>query len=187
MEGNTRKLTYILTLLLLLLPIGSSAVTNDILLSSAKEIVLDWTTLLSQEHREVNGEYGSWGVYRSSIVGPLSYDIQKTSSIVSPYVLIISGKAKWDHNFASKRADVYSEVYEMNYGFSTEEKAIQNTSEDDFGNDIKKIYDFKIFYSYQEGSWIFKNANSDFNSFLLEDTSKDIKASLEKYMSYKVE
>lgn len=181
------KTVHLFLLISLCIPSICVAVSNDILIRSAEIIVSDWTKLLSSDHKFVSGENNVWGVYRSVLMQPLSYDIQQTNSIVSPYLLIIYGKSKWEHNFDSKHSDKYSEVFESNFGFKTQETALINIFDDDFGVKAKRIYDFKIYYSYQNGFWILKNTCSDFNEFVNENSSKGIKIRLPVLERYKVE
>ena len=178
---------FIYSFLLLLYPIISFAISNDILIKSAEKIVSDWEKLLSKDHLFASGEYDCWGVYRSTISGPLSYDIQKTDSIVSPYILIISGKVQWDQNLSSQHADKYSEVENENFGFTTKEKALAHITEKDFGIDTQRVYNLKIIYSYQKGSWVLKKFNSLFIEFLGENSSKNIKEAIPDLEKYKVE
>ena len=75
----------------LMAPQKAFSITNEKLIESAKQIVSQWSRLLIEDHTLVDGEYGIWCVYRSVLVSDLSFDIQETSSIVSPYLLIITG------------------------------------------------------------------------------------------------
>lgn len=162
-------------------------VTNEMLISSAKNIVTKWDNLLRDDHTLVSGDEGIWCVYRSTLIGDLSFDIQETNSIVSPYLLIISGQTRWDHNLNSIFADRENEVVSGNFGFTTKEKAMSHVKPSDFGHGVTRLYDIKLFYAYQGGSWIFKDPNTDFINFLDEKTSKGIKADMVSLMVFKVE
>ena len=185
---NRAKHFYIILLsaFILISSQTTHAVSEENLIVSAKKIVQQWSGLLKKDHSTVSGEYDTWCVYRSALIGDLSYDIQKTNSIVSPYLLIITGKAQWGSNLDSPNADNPSEVFDNNQGFTTKEKALQNVKESDFIGDSVRYYDIRIYYTLREDVWTMKEPNRDFIDFMNEKTSSAIKELIPDLMTFKV-
>lgn len=90
-----------------------------------------------------------------------SYDVTKTTSLVTPYVLKISFKAKGYGNSDSSRADLQFGSHKL--GFSTKEKAATCISDSDFNYNRRtvipelSIWDLTVYYAFQKENWIFKN------------------------------
>ena len=168
-------------------PVEELAATSEMLVLSAEKIVQAWSVLLNQDYSLIEGDGGSWGVYRSVFLPPLKYDVKRTDSLVSPYKLIITGKAKWDSNFESLDADVYSEVFETNFGFSSREKALASTKESDFSRGKGRKYNLIIQYSFRNGSWVINEVSDDLHGFLGENSSSGIKKGAARLESFVVE
>lgn len=149
--------------------------STDEVVRSAEEIVTYWDRVVSKEYTIVDGNDGVWGVYRSKSLSPLKYDIRKTDSLVSPYMLIMSFKAKWDNNYDSINANLKSEVFDNNFGFTSKEDAIKNTTEKDYMGSKPRKYDCVIYYSYQKNRWVFNRSNSDFKGYINENSSVEMK------------
>jgi hypothetical protein len=104
-----------------------------------------------------------------------SYDVKKTDSLVSPYVLEIHFKAKSFSNLESPRADLKLSGHIV--GFTTKEKAATSISDSDF-NDVRGpinpalspllIREVVLYYAFQKGNWVFKNADHNRKGELTE-------------------
>lgn len=154
---------------------------------SAEKVVDAWSEVFAQKHLLVSGEGGIWCAYRSRIDGGVSYDIRKTDSIISPYLLIISGSAEWASNLESPKATRYNEMKSANFGFNTKEEAMQNVSENDFLGGTKRTYRIELPYALQEGYWVLKAPNHDFLRFLTENSSEQIKNSVSGLSKFSAE
>jgi hypothetical protein len=154
--------------LFILLPIETKvwAIDETKLVSSAEKVVEAWGKVLSKEVDLVSyTSSGYWRVRRHKLIdGTLSYDIKKTDSIVSPYMLIVGFKTFFMDNDSSPNAKGY---YDQNlkkwYGFKTAEEALTNTNPIDFAPDITGRrgldLDLKVHYAYQKVIWVLKGGN----------------------------
>jgi hypothetical protein len=95
----------------------------------------------------------------------IKYDVQKTTSLISPYTAYILLKIKVNTN--AKRGDVAGYFEGNNIGFSDFDSAKQNNNFESCvnqrGDDINMwcIGDIKINYAFQEGKWVFKSIETE--------------------------
>ncbi len=165
---NQKKYGLILIVALLILaPTWSMVWSEDEtkLISSAEKVVEAWGKLFSKDVdivSYVSSEY--WKVRRYKLVdGTLGYDIKKTDSLVSPYILIVNFKVLFMDNDSSPNArGVYAQDLKKWYGFRTAEEALNNTKPIDFATAVTDNY-VKIHYAYQKGNWILRGGNRFFD------------------------
>lgn len=103
----------------------------------------------------------------------LSYDVQKTNSLVSPYIGYIMLKLRVTSN--EKSGDVKG--YNDNIGFvdSTNAKQSNNfESCSDRTYDINQwcVGEIKINYSYQNNKWIFKSIDTETENRIANGTTR---------------
>ena len=135
------------------------------IVSSGERLMGLWQDMLSGEcqfvHQYKPAYYGV-DKYRF-IAESFRFDIQRTTSLVSPYRLTISFKAEYKSNEQSPSANATS-FQGQRFGFKTAAQAEANVAAGDFGEG--HIFDYSIFYVYQSGFWIYKGATQgsfDFN------------------------
>lgn len=180
------KLVILLTVALFMFGGISSysfASDNELLISSGKEILLKWENMLSKGYTDVSQDKGGgWRAGKHLLVpGSGSYDIKKSDSIVSPYVLILKFQTSYlgTNGFSPNANGPYYKYFKRKYGFNTAEEALANCSAADFveqdGMPAKEhVYDIMLSYLYQDGSWIIGKGNEDFMIFFSRDLTDDL-------------
>lgn len=145
----------------------SKAVDETMVLSSAEQIVEKWKQLMSHGLKIAVLEEGSdlWHAKRLNLFGPINYDVKKTDSLVSPYLLILTFKVFENSNYGSPNANGYSENLNQKVGFKTGEDALANVELNDF-TDISTLYNVEINYALQKGVWILESGNSGFDKLI---------------------
>jgi hypothetical protein len=103
----------------------------------------------------------------------MGYDIKRTDSIISPYLLIVSLRTSFMDNAASPNANGhYDSFLKKTYGFKTAEEALANTKPMDFPPEstgkVGGELDLKIQYAYQKGVWVLKGGNNLFGYNFME-------------------
>lgn len=133
---------------------------------SAKKVINSWTALLhNKPYLAVLGGDDYWGVTWFNLVdNSVGFDIKKTESIISPYLLIISFQVLKSSNFTSPNANYLTDKSKY-FGFKTKEDAMANTKEIDFSQSFyaRGIYKVIIYYSLTENNWILNGGNEDFD------------------------
>jgi len=161
----------------------SLASDDEVLISSGKSILLTWENMLSKGYIDVSQDKG--GGWRAGkhlwLPGSGSYDIKKSDSIVSPYILILKFQTRYlgTNGFSPNANGPYYKYFKRKYGFNTAEEALANCSDVDFvdqnGMSAKEhVYDIMLSYLYQDGSWIIGKGNEDFMIFFGRDLTDDL-------------
>ena len=161
----------------------SFASDKELLISSGKRIFLTWENMLSKGYIDVSQDKG--GGWRAGkhlwFPGSGSYDIKKSDSIVSPYILILKFKTRYfgTNGFSPNANGPYYKYFKRKYGFNTAEEALANCSDNNFvdqdGMPAKEhVYDIMLSYLYQDGSWIIGKGNKDFMIFFGRDLTDDL-------------
>ena len=150
------------------LPAFANITDETTLLSSAEKTAKAWEQLLSKgidlascETR--GGYYKYWHVMRFKYTGNVGFDIRKTDSIVSPYMLIINFETNfWDNARSPNANGHFSETPELKkwYGFKTSEEALNNVKPIDF--DKEDVINCTVYYAFQKGFWVYKGGNDYF-------------------------
>ena len=174
---NNKIFRIIFTVFCLLL-IQSNLVfsaNEEKVVSSGEKIAETWNANFKKDIDVVNKfRDAGWGVRRYKLIeGTFSYDVIKTDSLTSPYMLLIKFKTCLTDNCGSPNANGnYSEILKKQYCFKTIEDALNNVQLTDFADSRCDYlqYDHQINYAYQKGKWIFKGGNDVFMMFL-EQTS----------------
>jgi hypothetical protein len=156
------------------------------LASSGEKVVEAWGKLLSNNvdlvsyDRLPDARSGYWAVRRHKFIdGSMAYDVKKTDSLVSPYMLIVSFKTLFLDNASSPNANGhYDNFLRKWFGFKTVEEALSNTKSIDFPPDPKgrvgRDLDLKVYYAYQKGIWVLKGGDRYFKfNFEKHLTSKE--------------
>lgn len=153
---------------------ASSSPDMASLCSAGDSILSAWETMLSKGYLEVSQDKrGGWKATKHLWVpGSGSFDISKSDSIESPYVLIIKFKTKHcGSNFFSPNANgPYYQVFDRKCGFVSVEEALANCQDNDFVDynnqpHAGNVYDIMVNYLYQNGSWIISQGNDNFMIF----------------------
>jgi len=122
------------------------AISEEKIVSSAKEIALFWENLLSGNYNIViyNPEMNYWYVNRLLLVNQsLSFDIKKAVSINTERQLIIRLSYNRSHNRLSPNANSEYTYENRIQGFKTADEALANTGSSDFV-EAEYTYDEKI-------------------------------------------
>ena len=183
MRQGIRNLGLALFVFLILMLTGSLAwaVDEAQLTASSEKVVDAWAKLLSQNVDLVSYyRNGYWSIRRHKLIpGSMSYDIKKTDSIVSPYMLIVSFSTSFMDNGLSPNANGYfDKSLRKWFGFSSAEEAFAKTKLEDFPPDFRgKVggdLDLSVRYAYQKGVWVLKGGNDWFGfNFVQHLTSKE--------------
>jgi hypothetical protein len=158
------------------------------LISSGKGVLYAWEKMLSKGYLDVSQDKGGgWKVTKHLWPpGSGSYDIKKSDSIVSPYILIIKFKTRHcGSNFFSLNANgPYYAYFKRKCGFNSAQEALANCNNTDFVNrDVmsgqispakEDLYDILISYLYQDGSWVISKGNENFMIFFGQDLKSDL-------------
>jgi len=162
----------------------SFAADETKLVSSAERLIQEWKTMISNGYYPVGKDAGSkmWRADKISYVkGSESYDIKRTDSIVTPYILIIRFKiSTLGSNYLSPNANgVYSDYFKRTVGFKTSEEALKNLKETDFldrdsftNEYVKKkgsVGGVMCNYSFQNNNWVLKDGDTAFHAFFIVD------------------
>ena len=177
-----KKIAFALSIYFLM-SFSCSFANEKKIIETGKHKADSWFKILSEPGISLNGDAGSWVVYRSSVVpGSTGYDIKKTDSIISPYLLIISANARWENNSQSRRAEVPTIINKkIMVGFETEESALKNMTEDDFSIcSDRETFNIQISYAYQNGKWVLLDFGPDFIRYLDRKSSTSIKQKIPK-------
>jgi hypothetical protein len=154
----------IIVVICLLSPGCSKPIDESVVLSSSEQIIEKWKQLMSGGLKLAEFEEGSnlWYTKRLILSGKLNYDVRKTDSLVSPYVLTLTFKVFENGNYGSPNANGYSENLNQKIGFKTGDDALANVELSDF-TDISTLYNIEVNYALQKGVWILESGNSDFD------------------------
>ena len=182
MRGKLGRHAAVAIFVILMLT-GLSACTIDEeekVLSSSEKIAASWQTMLDNGLDLVHHGIGScWLVSRYVIVGLVSYDVEKTDSLVSPYQLILTFKVREFHNgLGADRNGHYDKSEKKWFGFKTAEEALAHRSPDDFVDNFAEIckdrpelrickpIDCTIYYAFQKNAWVYKGGNKMFEAYI---------------------
>src|SRR3972149_9797950 len=136
MRLGIRSSRLLLSIFLILMLIISPAwgVDEAQLTASGEKVAEAWGKLLSQNVDLVSYIDSSyWGIRRHKLIsGSMGYDIKRTNSIVSPYMLIVSFRTSYMDNARSPNATHYSKLLKRTWGFKTAEEALSNPKSIDF-------------------------------------------------------
>ena len=154
---------------------SSWAINEDNLVSSAQKVVSRWEEMLSQDINLLCYHRGKavWYVEVLHLVpGSMSFDIEKMSSIVTPYRLTVSFIINSKENLYSPNANG-----EDKFGFENKEDAFKHMNEKDFrvfppGVSTPEIeseiqsnrHELRCYYAFQKGSWVLKHGNDKFDN-----------------------
>ena len=159
------------------------ASNEESLVLSGKSVLVAWESMLSMGFIDVSQDKG--GAWRAGkhlwFPGSGSFDIKKTDSIVSPYLLIIRFKTRYlgTNGFSPNSNGPYYKYFKRKYGFNTAQEALANCSDEDFveqdgARSKEHVYDIMLSYAYQDGSWIIGKGNEDFMIFFGRDLTDDL-------------
>lgn len=155
----------------------SEAVETEKIVSSAETVVATWDDLLQKGIILVYKDGNEWFARKFIGISTVKYDVKKTDSLISPFVLLIAFSAKMIDNQLGPRANGhYSPTLKKNVNYKTAMEARTNTSADD--DDLRLKYQYLIRYSYKKGKWILTGGNRTYNnvlnrgSFLLDENKK---------------
>ena len=163
----------------------SWAADQESLISSGKGILYAWEKMLSKGYLDVSQDKGGgWTVTKHLwLPGSGSYDIKKSDSIVSPYILIIKFETRHcgSNAFSPNANGPYYKYFKRQYGFNSAQEALAHCNNTDFvdRDDIsipakENVYDIMISYLYQDGSWVINKGNEDFMIFFGRDLKSDL-------------
>jgi hypothetical protein len=126
------------------------AVDEQKLIDSGEKLAAAWEQMLTKGCLIVN-EVLYWKVKKiTGTPGSTKFDIKKSDSIVSPYILVISSVFRYHGQSPERR------------GFKTPKEALSNIQEADFlENGIPMA--MQVIYAYQKGFWVLNDGNKDFN------------------------
>ena len=151
------------------IPCIASDISENDLIASSEKVIGKWKNMLSNGYVGARMDRGSGGSWKAMILqwvdDSASFDIKKTDSIVSPYILIIKFKEKLcGTNYFSPNANgTFSNFFKRIGGFKTIEEAFLNVNETDFlkedkaGNYVPNnghVFDRVLTYALQNGSWV---------------------------------
>jgi hypothetical protein len=152
---------------------SSWSINEDNVVSSAEKVVSRWEELLSQDINVLCHHRGNavWYVEVVHLVpGSMSFDVEKTSSIVTPYRLIVNFIINSKDNLYSPNANGEDKI-----GFKNKEDAFKHMKENDFrifppGISTPEIelemqsdsHELRCYYAFQKGSWVLKHGNDKF-------------------------
>ena len=153
----------------------SWAINEDNVVSSAEKVVSRWEEMLSHDINLLCYHEGKavWYVEVVHFIpGSMSFNVEKMSSIVTPYRLTVSFIINSKVNLYSPNANS-----EDKFGFENKEDAFKHIKENDFrflppGVSTPEIeseiqsepYELSCFYAFQKGSWVLKHGNDAFDS-----------------------
>jgi hypothetical protein len=161
----------------------SAAADESRLISSGEKLLEEWEKMITRGYYPLTqgGEYKAWRVSKCSFVkGSGSYDINKTESIVTPYVLTLKFKVLFlGWNTLSPNANgVYSDYFKRTVGFKTQAEALKNIEESDFLDRDLQTHQFEKVkampreimcnYVLKKNNWILKSGNDFFDIIFSE-------------------
>jgi len=154
---------------------SSWAKNEDNVVSSAEKVVSRWEEMLSQDINLLCYHRGKavWYVEVVHLIpGSMSFDVEKMSSIVTPYRLTVSFIINSKENLYSPNANG-----EDKFGFKNKEDAFNHMKENDFrffppGVSTPKIeseiqsnpHELRCYYAFQKGSWVLIYGDDTFES-----------------------
>lgn len=166
------RLVIIVFSIIILMELSAWAADESKVVSSAEKVVKRWVELLPKKGSEavcLIRKGGYWIVRHFNNV-EVSYDVKKTDSIISPYILTISIWSSYVDNDQSPSANGYK-YKDVWYGFKSEEEALSHIN---LLKDFKKRYPvernypsnfshFEIYvsYLYREKFWEYKRWNGE--------------------------
>ena len=135
---------------------------------SAEKIAQKWDALLSAGINLVwfhpGDEY--WYVTRYTLLpGSSGFDVKKTDSLVSPYMLIITFSTSPINNTDSPNANGLIKSVKRKGGFKSAEDALANVAATDFvGQSFQRS--MRLNYALQKGIWVLKGGNDMFDLYI---------------------
>lgn len=149
----------ILSIMITELPVF--AIDEAKVVTSAEKIVNNWTELLPKGHSKFSVYVSSakYWIVRKFLDVSVEYDVQKTDSIVSPYLLIVRIELLWLDNDFSPNANATLYGNEKMRGFKTEEDASAHTESNDFFTKYSKFSQkaggnsINVYYLYRGSFW----------------------------------
>jgi len=155
------------------------AVDETKLISSAEKLIEELRSMVGRGYYPLYQEPASkkWKVFKISYVnGSESYDITKTDSIVSPYILKINFRVIFhgSNSNSPNATGPYIESLKAKILFTNREDALKNVKDIDFTeiNDQGKRVAAKPYarelrcdYGLQSRNWVLKGGNDSFMTF----------------------
>ncbi len=176
-----RKIDSIFILIFLILSVTiCGAISEEKIVSSAKEIVALWENILSNNLDIVvyNPEMKYWHVNRLFLVNQSMYfTIKRTDSAgIPPQIMIHFSYNRW-HNPRSNYANSNYEYENHILGFKTADDALSNTKNSDF-EEVKYTYKelisrtVDILYVLENKTWILQAGNDHFETLIGQHISE---------------
>ncbi len=157
--------------IIILTELSAWAVDESKVVSSAEKVVKRWVELLPKNDSKAvclirEKEYWIIRQFRNVEV---RYDVKKTDSIISPYILTISIWSSYMDNDQSPSANGYK-YNDVLLGFKSEEEALSHTRFKDFAprSDFYSnigVFEIYVSYLYREKFWEYKKWNGEKKRF----------------------
>lgn len=136
------------------------AIDEEKLIASGERITASWKRLLSMGLQILSCDVnGIWSVDKHILIGESNFDIRKTDSIVSPYMLTITFDTKLSSNTTSPNANYHASSLNKMLGFKTANDALRHTQEIDFDRGFP--WKLNLIYALQKESWVLKDPIKD--------------------------
>lgn len=136
----------------------STAIDDAAVLASAERVVEMWNQVLSRGLciATYHVDRGSWYVRKLNFIkGSLAFDVRRTDSLVSPFVLKMTFQARYDENINSPNSNRYG-IVGSGGGFKTFAEALANAKPYDFPYPGDQINIERLQYALQKDTWILK-------------------------------
>jgi hypothetical protein len=137
------------------------------IVSSGQEIFNSWVSFLNKgiilvDYKQLGGgSYWCAYKYEKALNSNPKFDIQKTNSLVRPYILIFSDFYLVEgYNYESPNSNSVRKI-----GFASPEDALKYTHGSDF-KWLSNPKEIKFEYVFENGGWKLSKANSEFNKIL---------------------
>jgi hypothetical protein len=152
---------------------SSALASEDQIVESAARAAATWEQALGSELLLLGHESVYW-VSRTRRVGPVSYDVQKTTSLVSPYKLVISFKAYALSNISGPRKN--ATVNGKPIGYTSLEAALAATSPGDFVDFLGRSGEgtpitYTAFYAYRKRVWVLNGGSPAFETKFMRESA----------------
>jgi hypothetical protein len=143
------------------------AADTEKLLASAEKIAGIWEKELAKGVLLVdNASSGYWRVRKFKLKGAVTFDVKKTDSLVSPYLLILSFSADYFDNDTGPHVNGPYGHGGVRYGYKSAADALKFTKPEDWierpsptGYSKRDPIDFQAYYAFQKGKWVLKGGS----------------------------